>query len=85
MAANRGALPEVCGDAALMVDPWSTNEMSEAIASVITDKALARCLADRGRARATRFTWDRTARETLAMYREVISAEAASRKERQAH
>ena len=84
VAAKRGALPEVCGDAALMVDPWSTNEMSEAIASVITDKVLARCLGDRGRARATRFTWDRTAQQTLAMYREVISGEAASGKEQRA-
>ena len=73
VAANAGALPEVCGDAALMVSPHSVDEMADAITSVVENGALRAQLAERGRARASELTWERTARQTLAVYREVLS------------
>jgi glycosyltransferase involved in cell wall biosynthesis len=59
VAANRGALPETCGDAALVVEPDDFAEA--ALAAVTTERER---LTTAGLARAARFTWERTARET---------------------
>jgi glycosyltransferase involved in cell wall biosynthesis len=66
------SLPEVAGDAALAVDPASVPALAEAIGSVLTDPGLAGRLAASGRERASAFSWDRTARQTLDVYREVL-------------
>jgi glycosyltransferase involved in cell wall biosynthesis len=68
VAARRGALPETCGDAALLVDPDDPGEVADAVLAALGDEALAA----RGRARAAAFTWERTAREVDA----VVSAVA---------
>lgn len=65
------ALPEVAGGAALLVDPTATEELAAAIERVWTDEGLRRDLAARGRERARCFTWERTARETVAVYERV--------------
>ena len=70
-----GAYPcarEVLGDAALIVDPQSVTGMSEALVSLAGDDKLRRSLASRGRARASGFTWERTAVETLDAYRAAV-------------
>lgn len=67
VTSNVSSLPEVAGDGALMVDPLDTQAISEAIASVLSDADLARRLAERGRRRAARFSWESTARQTLAL------------------
>lgn len=59
VAANRGALPETCGDAALVVEPEDFAEA--AVKAVTTERER---LTEAGLARAARFTWERTARET---------------------
>jgi glycosyltransferase involved in cell wall biosynthesis len=59
VAANRGALPETCGDAALVVEP---EEFADAAVAAITTERDR--LVDAGLARAARFTWERTARAT---------------------
>ena len=59
VAANRGALPETCGDAALVVEP---DELAEAAVAAATTEA--ERLTEAGLSRAARFTWERTARET---------------------
>src|SRR3954447_24175270 len=59
VAANRGALPETCGDAALVVEPEDFAEA--AVKAVTTERER---LTQAGLARAARFTWERTARET---------------------
>ena len=63
------SLPEVAGDAALLVDPGDQAAIDAAVARVAGDPALRADLARRGRERAAAFTWERTARETLASYR----------------
>ena len=60
VAADRGALPETCGDAALLVDPDDPQALAHAAAAAATDRRDE--LAAAGRARAAGFTWDRTAR-----------------------
>ena len=63
VASNRGALPEVCGNAALLVDPADQTGFTEAILAAIGDERLR----EAGLARARSFSWERTARETDAL------------------
>jgi glycosyltransferase involved in cell wall biosynthesis len=57
VASNRGALPEVVGDAGLLVDPTDVAQLASAVARVVTDRALAERLSSAGIARARQFTW----------------------------
>jgi glycosyltransferase involved in cell wall biosynthesis len=66
-----GSLPDVAGDAALMVDPFDVTAMAEAIRRIAEDSALARTLRDRGLERARMFSWEETARRHLEVYREL--------------
>jgi glycosyltransferase involved in cell wall biosynthesis len=68
------SLPEVGGDAVRYVDPESEESMAEALVELEEDAGLREDLARRGRARAHGFSWARTARETLAFYRELVGA-----------
>ena len=68
IASNRSCLPEVVGDAGLLVDPASVEELSEAMERVLTRPELARELAAAGRARAARFHWARCAEESLRVF-----------------
>jgi glycosyltransferase involved in cell wall biosynthesis len=68
IAARAGALPETVGDAALLVDPDSPDAFADAMARLDDDSALRVRLTRDGVARATTFSWRRTARETLAVY-----------------
>lgn len=74
LVANRGALPEVAGDAGLIVEDETAEAWADAIASLIGDAALRQELGQRGMDRAQCFRWERTARETAAVYREVLSS-----------
>jgi glycosyltransferase involved in cell wall biosynthesis len=65
VVSSTGALPEVAGDAGLIVDPFDPPRMAEALQRVCADDALHRDLAARCLARAREFTWERCARETL--------------------
>jgi glycosyltransferase involved in cell wall biosynthesis len=60
VAARRGALPETCGDAALLVEP-EPRELADALVSAVTDEALAAQLREAGLERARGFTWDAAA------------------------
>ncbi len=62
----------MAGDAALGVNPASVREIASAIEVLLTDPALMQRLADRGRARAERFSWDETARLTLQVYEKAL-------------
>jgi len=66
VASNRGALPETCGDAALLVDPDDQRALADAVLTAATDEGERARLRAAGRARAAQFSWDRTARETDA-------------------
>jgi glycosyltransferase involved in cell wall biosynthesis len=66
VAANRAALPETCGDAALIVDPDDSAALAEAALVAATDETERERLIEAGRARAARFTWEAAARRTDA-------------------
>jgi glycosyltransferase involved in cell wall biosynthesis len=71
ITSNVSSLPEVVGDAALLVDPYSSEQIAEAITRVLSDTALAADLRARGLARAQHFSWKRSVSQTLAIYQEV--------------
>jgi glycosyltransferase involved in cell wall biosynthesis len=70
VAADRGALPEVCGDAALLVDPTSAEAIADALDRALDDPAPWRMA---GPPRAAPLTWDATARHVDALLAEVIA------------
>jgi glycosyltransferase involved in cell wall biosynthesis len=72
VAANRAALPETCGGAAVLVDPDDGRALAEALAQVVTDHALSQELVAAGLERASRFSWDRAAAATDAIIGEVL-------------
>jgi glycosyltransferase involved in cell wall biosynthesis len=72
------SIPEVVGDAALMVSPHDVNQLAETMARVLLDPELRKSLVARGRERVKRFNWYRVARNTLAVYYEVFHANAES-------
>jgi glycosyltransferase involved in cell wall biosynthesis len=76
IGANRTALPELVGDAGLLVDPESVDAIAAAVTRVLTDRDLAGDLGRRGLERSRRYSWAETARRTLGIYR---GAAAASR------
>ncbi|HEV8540370.1 MAG TPA: glycosyltransferase family 1 protein [Nitrospiraceae bacterium] len=73
ITSNRTALPEVAGDAAILVNPEDADELADAIVRVLRDQTLRTELRARGFDRAKQFTWERAARRTLALYRELCS------------
>jgi alpha-1,3-rhamnosyl/mannosyltransferase len=68
VASDRGALPEVVGDAALTVDPTRVDALREALYALTVQESLRAALAARGVARARTFSWRRAAEATLAVY-----------------
>jgi glycosyltransferase involved in cell wall biosynthesis len=69
-------LREVAGDAALRFDPRRPSTIADAILAVLEDGERARGLIAAGRHRVRRYTWERSARETLASYRCALSSAA---------
>src|SRR5207245_2225927 len=72
IAGNRSALPEICGDAALLVNPESEEEIASAMLVLAKDDARRRELTARGFHRADQFSWGRAVAGTLDVYREVM-------------
>ena len=72
VSSTRGSLPEVLGDAALLVDPDDRHALGEALEAVLTRPEVRERLRRAGRARAATFTWERCAERTLEIYRDVI-------------
>ena len=66
-----GGMPEVVGDAALLVDPTNVDEIYGATVRVLEDGAIRAKLISKGLARAKKFSWEKSARETLSVIREL--------------
>ena len=74
ITSNVSSLPEVVGDAALLVDPLQPEDIAEAMRRVLTDPALREDLRRRGLARAQHFSWERSIRRVRDIYGEVLGA-----------
>lgn len=74
VASNTTALPEVCGDAAVLIDPHDTAAIRDGIERVLTNDVLAEDLVARGRTRAQQFTWETAASQMMDVARDVTEA-----------
>ncbi len=74
VCSNKTSLPEVVGDAGLLVDPLDNQALSATILRVLTSPETAQALRTRGLAQAQAFSWKRTAMETLSVYERVFTA-----------
>ena len=68
ISADVTAIPELAGGAAILVNPRSVEEIASGIQRLVKDRALRRRLREKGLARASLFTWEKTAREHLDVF-----------------
>jgi glycosyltransferase involved in cell wall biosynthesis len=73
VTSTASSLPKVAGDAALTVSPDDVDALSAALHRALTNTELRQELSSKGMARATTFTWEETARRTVAVYRQALS------------
>lgn len=74
LTSNTSSLPEVVGDAALLVDPTSVQSIRDGLRTLWHDAALRQELRRRGLERAKGFTWEKAAQATLEVYRRLVDA-----------
>jgi glycosyltransferase involved in cell wall biosynthesis len=74
VCSNAGPLPEVAGDAAILLPPHDAQAWAATIRRVMTDPGLAAELRSRGKNRASEFSWERSAQATREVYREALLA-----------
>ncbi|MEM7726414.1 MAG: glycosyltransferase family 1 protein [Cyanobacteria bacterium P01_A01_bin.45] len=72
ITSNTSSLPEVAGDAALLIDPNKPMELAEAILQVINNSANRQELVTKGNERVKLFNWERTAKDTIAAYKSLL-------------
>jgi glycosyltransferase involved in cell wall biosynthesis len=77
LTSNVSSLPEVAGEAAVMVDPADVHAIAKGLSELVGDGDLRAVLSAAGVARASRFTWEATARATAAVLREAASVATA--------
>jgi len=78
VTSNVSSLPEVAGDAAVLVNPYDPEAIADGIYQVLTDEQLRRGLRQRGIARARQFSWEDAARRVREIYQQVVEAPAAA-------
>ena len=79
VTSNVSSLPEVTGDAALLVDPLDPAAIADAVCSVLTDETLRRSLREKGLARALQFSWEQSIRRVHDIYLRIGEARATTR------
>jgi glycosyltransferase involved in cell wall biosynthesis len=77
---SAGSLPEVGGDGALYFDPTSVEQMADAIRHCLSDVRLRSQLISKGRENVSRFSWTKTAKETLSVYQRAVESRQAGEK-----
>jgi glycosyltransferase involved in cell wall biosynthesis len=73
LTSNTSSLPEVAGDAALLVNPLDEAAIADGMRALIEDESLGEHLRDAGLTQAKQFTWETTARQTIAVYDRVAA------------
>lgn len=72
ITSNTSSLPEVGGDAAYYVDPCNIEEIASAVANVVFNRRLREDFIDKGLVNVKRFSWEKVARQTLAVFEETF-------------
>lgn len=75
VVSNVTSIPEVVGDAGIMVDPYNVDEIAAGLYKVLTDTALRERMRSRGLQRAEMFSWAKAARQTLNIYNRMVNYE----------
>jgi len=83
VCSNMTALPEVVGEAAILVNPYDIEAIAASILQVLQDADLRTELVHRGLERVSLFSWEKAARETITVYEQVWSAHVNKQNERQ--
>jgi glycosyltransferase involved in cell wall biosynthesis len=73
VVSNVASLPEVCGEAGFYVDPNDVSSITGGVFKVLTDSELKRGLVEKGFERARLFNWEKTAKETLEIFSQVLA------------
>jgi glycosyltransferase involved in cell wall biosynthesis len=74
ITSNVSSLPEVVGDAALLIDPYDPEAIADAMQRVLSDEQLRARMRERGLVRARHFSWDRSIRRVHEIYEEVLAS-----------
>jgi glycosyltransferase involved in cell wall biosynthesis len=69
VASNRSSIPEVVGDAGILFDPSRGDQLTDILVGLIRDPASREPLIERGYKRARQFSWEKTARQTMEVYK----------------
>lgn len=72
ITSNTSSLPEVVGDAGIMIDPVDVDSLTESMHKIITDNDLKKELSKKSLERAKLFNWKKTAKETWKVYEDVL-------------
>jgi glycosyltransferase involved in cell wall biosynthesis len=75
IASNTSSIPEVVGDAGIMVDPYNVDEMAKAMYDILTDDELKDDMVKRGQKRIKKFSWEKCAKETLYVLERIYKDE----------
>lgn len=74
ICSNTTSLPEVAGDAAILVNPKDQDELCQAMLNILTDSDLRQKLKNKGLEQAKKFSWKKCAQETVEIYKTIISS-----------
>jgi glycosyltransferase involved in cell wall biosynthesis len=74
ITSNTSSLPEVVGDAGIMVDPRDENELCQAMLKVYSRPSIRATMSSKSQARANQFSWERCTRQTIAAYRKALNS-----------
>lgn len=77
LTSQNSAMAEVCGDAALLIDPHQEEDITEGLACLLQDAQRREAMRRAGLARAQEYSWERTARETAVVYKKVLNGSLA--------
>lgn len=76
VTSNRSSLPEVAGDAAILVDPTDEDQICDVMYKLYNQSELRKLYQRKGKLRATKFSWTKTAQEHVNIYREIIESDS---------
>ena len=72
LTANNSSMPEVCGDAGLLVDAFDVNSIAEGLRSMILNKKLLKNLSNKARLNASRYSWDESSKKLLKVFEQAV-------------
>ena len=74
ISSNSTSLPEVVGDAGILVDPKDQDQLCQAMLDILNDDTLRETLKQKGLERAKQFSWEKCANETVEIYKKIIAS-----------